>query len=90
MSRQSVAANRPSHAAGANQANSAAAAAKFIEKKKEFDAVSAFERASQLYLQRIEGLSEDCETMADAGKSDFCGLGGNPISYAPFQFTARC
>ncbi|KAJ7287404.1 hypothetical protein C8J57DRAFT_1495853 [Mycena rebaudengoi] len=68
MSRQSVAANRPSHAVGANQTNSAAAAAKFIEKKKEFDAVSAFERASQLYLQRIEGLSEDCETMADAGK----------------------
>ena len=70
MSRQSVATNRPSHAAGPNPANSAAAAAKFIEKKKEFDAVSALQRASALYLQRIEGLADDCETMADAGQSD--------------------
>ncbi|KAJ7755753.1 hypothetical protein DFH07DRAFT_821719 [Mycena maculata] len=68
MSRQSVAANRPSHAAGLNPGNSAAAAAKFLEKKKEFDAVSALQRASALYLDRIEGLSDDCETMADAGK----------------------
>ncbi|KAJ7782913.1 hypothetical protein B0H16DRAFT_1494833 [Mycena metata] len=68
MSRQSVQANRPSHAAGLNAVNSAAAAAKFLEKKKEFDAVSALQRASALYLQRIEGLANDCETMADAGK----------------------
>ncbi|KAJ7124965.1 hypothetical protein C8R44DRAFT_781926 [Mycena epipterygia] len=68
MSRQSVAANRPSHAAGLNPANSAAAAAKFLEKKKEFDAVFALQRASALYLQRIEGLADDCETMADAGQ----------------------
>ncbi|KAJ6602182.1 hypothetical protein B0H10DRAFT_1923434 [Mycena sp. CBHHK59/15] len=66
--RQSVAANRPSHAAGLNQASSATAAAKFLEKKKEFDAVSALQRASALYLQRIEGLADDCETMADAGR----------------------
>jgi DASH complex subunit DAD2 len=70
MSRQSVAANRPSHVAGSNAANSAAAAAKFLEKKKEFDAVSALQRASALYLQRIEGLADDCETMADAGQSN--------------------
>ncbi|KAJ7128935.1 hypothetical protein C8R43DRAFT_1074463 [Mycena crocata] len=68
MSRQSVAANRPSHAAGSNPANSAAAAAKFLEKKKEFDAVFALQRSSALYLQRLEGLADDCETMADAGK----------------------
>ncbi|KAF8170266.1 hypothetical protein K438DRAFT_1854317 [Mycena galopus ATCC 62051] len=68
MSRQSMASNRASHAPGSNPANSAAAAAKFLEKKKEFDAVSAFQRASALYLQRIEGLAEDCETMADAGQ----------------------
>ncbi|KAJ7690645.1 hypothetical protein B0H17DRAFT_935879 [Mycena rosella] len=68
MSRQSVAANRPSHAAGLKPANSAAAAAKFLEKKKEFDAVSALQRASALYLQRIEGLADDCATMADAGQ----------------------
>ncbi|KAJ7502831.1 hypothetical protein B0H11DRAFT_1986561 [Mycena galericulata] len=68
MSRQSVATSRPSHAPGSNPVNSAAAAAKFLEKKKEFDAVSALQRASALYLQRIEGLADDCETMADAGK----------------------
>ncbi|KAF7362096.1 hypothetical protein MVEN_00555300 [Mycena venus] len=68
MSRQSVAASRPSHVGGANPVNSAAAAAKFLEKKKEFDAVSALQRASALYLQRIEGIADDCETMADAGR----------------------
>ncbi|KAJ7647577.1 hypothetical protein FB45DRAFT_893823 [Roridomyces roridus] len=65
MSRQSVAANRPSQA---NPASAAAATAKFLEKKKEFDAVSALDRATTMYLQRIEGLGEDCETMADAAK----------------------
>ncbi|KAF7298156.1 hypothetical protein HMN09_01037200 [Mycena chlorophos] len=68
MSRQSVAANRASYAAGPSAANSAAANAKFLEKKKEFDAVSALHRASALYLQRIEGLAADVETMADAGQ----------------------
>jgi hypothetical protein len=67
--RQSVAANRASHGATLNsQANSAAAAVKLLEKKKEFDAVSALERASALYLERIEGLGEDCDIMADAGQ----------------------
>lgn len=42
--------------------------AKLIEKKKEFDAVAALERASALYLQRIEALGEDCEIMAKAGE----------------------
>ncbi|KAG6829452.1 hypothetical protein H0H92_004512 [Tricholoma furcatifolium] len=67
--RQSVAPNRASHGAFLNtQANSSAAAAKLLEKKKEFDAVSALERASALYLERIEGLGEDCDIMADAGQ----------------------
>jgi hypothetical protein len=67
--RHSVAANRTSHAASLNsQANSATAASKLLEKKKEFDAVSALERASTLYLERIEGLGEDCDIMADAGR----------------------
>jgi DASH complex subunit DAD2 len=39
-----------------------------IEKKKEYDAVSALERASALYLERIEALGEDCNTMAKAGE----------------------
>lgn len=69
--RQSVAASRASHGASLNsQANSAAAAAKLLEKKKEFDAVSALERASALYLERIEGLGEDCDIMADAGQGE--------------------
>lgn len=63
--RQSLAANRASHAAPA-QTNSAAA--KLLEKKKEFDAVSALERASALYLERIEGIGDDCDIMADAGQ----------------------
>jgi DASH complex subunit DAD2 len=60
--RPSVAASRVSHAP------SAAAAAKLIEKKKEFDAVSALERASAQYLERITALADDCEVMADAGR----------------------
>lgn len=68
--RQSVAANRTSYAAASvnSQANAAATAAKLLEKKKEFDAVAALERASTLYLERIEGLGEDCDIMADAGQ----------------------
>lgn len=52
--------------------------AKLIEKKKEFDAVSALERASALYLERTEGLGEDCDIMANAGEgrsvleNEFC------------------
>ncbi|KAG6866654.1 hypothetical protein C0991_000764 [Blastosporella zonata] len=68
--RQSVALNRVSHGALLNsQANLSAAAVKLLEKKKEFDAVSALERASALYLQRIEGLGEDCDIMSDAGQA---------------------
>lgn len=65
--RQSLAANRASHAAPP-QTNSAAA--KLLEKKKEFDAVSALERASALYLERIEGIGDDCDIMADAGQGN--------------------
>jgi hypothetical protein len=42
--------------------------ARLLEKKKEFHAVSALEKASALYLERIEGLSEDCDIMANAGE----------------------
>jgi hypothetical protein len=58
----------PSRASHAPQANTAAATAKLLEKKKEFEAVSALETASTLFLQRIEGLGEDCDIMADAGE----------------------
>lgn len=63
--RQSVAANRAS-----SVVSHASSAAALLEKKKEFDAVSALERASALYLERIEGLAEDCDIMADAGQGN--------------------
>ncbi|KAG1807573.1 hypothetical protein EV424DRAFT_1427191 [Suillus variegatus] len=67
--RQSVAPNRISHAASlASQANNATATSRLLEKKKEFEAVAALERASALFLKRIEGLADDCEVMADAGQ----------------------
>ncbi|KAG1738785.1 hypothetical protein EDB19DRAFT_1636140 [Suillus lakei] len=67
--RQSVAPSRISHAASlASQANNAAATSRLQEKKKEFEAVAALERASALFLKRIEGLADDCEVMADAGQ----------------------
>ncbi|KAF8621537.1 hypothetical protein AX15_007709 [Amanita polypyramis BW_CC] len=65
LNRQSLAASRTSYASANAQA---AATAKLFEKKKEYDAVSALEKASSLYLQRIEGLAEDLDVMADAGQ----------------------
>jgi hypothetical protein len=70
--RPSLASNRTSYAAGlASKAPNPAATLKLLEKKKEFDAVSALEKATALFLDRIEGLGEDCDIMADAaqGKS---------------------
>ncbi|KXN90146.1 hypothetical protein AN958_04636 [Leucoagaricus sp. SymC.cos] len=67
--RQSSIPGRSSHASSqSSQGTSSAAMAKLIEKKKEYDAVSALEQASALYLQRIEALGEDCELMAKAGE----------------------
>lgn len=64
--RQSVASGRASHVT--TSTSSAAAISKLLEKKKEYDAVSALERTSTLFLERIEALGEDCDTMADAGE----------------------
>lgn len=66
--RQSVAPSRISQAASLAQSNNAAAMSRLQEKKKEFEAVAALERASALFLKRIEGLADDCEVMADAGQ----------------------
>lgn len=63
--RQSVAALRQSHAP--TPALNAAASAKLLEKKKEFEAVVALERASTQFLKRIEGLGDDFDVIADAG-----------------------
>ncbi|KIJ19257.1 hypothetical protein PAXINDRAFT_8611 [Paxillus involutus ATCC 200175] len=58
-----------SHATSlASQANNAAAMNRLLEKKKEYEAVAALERASATFVKRIEGLGDDCEVMADAGQ----------------------
>ncbi|KAI0661119.1 hypothetical protein C8Q70DRAFT_968789 [Cubamyces menziesii] len=63
--RASMAASRQSQAPGAIA--SAAATAKLLEKKKEYEAVAALERASAQFLKRIEDLGEDFDVIADAG-----------------------
>lgn len=63
--RQSVIPTRQSHVP--NQAVNPAAAAKLLEKKKEFEGVQALERASVQFLKRIEALGNDFDVMADAG-----------------------
>ncbi|KAI0309799.1 hypothetical protein OF83DRAFT_1157426 [Amylostereum chailletii] len=67
MIRSSMASSRASSHLPGSQPPNAAALSKLTEKKKEFDAVSALERSSALFLKRIEGLAEDCEIMAEAG-----------------------
>src|SRR5579863_1370785 len=46
---------------------SAAQLARLADKKKEFEAVDALQRAGALFLRRLEGLADDCEAMAEAG-----------------------
>ncbi|KAF7969157.1 hypothetical protein HWV62_28204 [Athelia sp. TMB] len=66
--RQSVAPSRASHAASSlHQPPNAAALARLQEKMKEYEAVSALEKASALFVKRIDGLGDDCEDMAAAG-----------------------
>lgn len=60
----------PHRASSAMQGGFSAALSKLVEKKKEYDAVSALERASALYLERIEGLGEEFDIMANAGEGD--------------------
>ena len=70
--RASVAPSRQSQLLGS--VASAAAAARLVEKKKEFEAVAALERASAQFLNRIEELGNDFDVMADAG------IGEHPVS----------
>jgi len=67
--RQSIAPTRASHAISSinSQPPNPAALARLQEKKKEFEAVSALEKASSMFVKRIEGLGDDCDIMADAG-----------------------
>jgi DASH complex subunit DAD2 len=69
--RQSIAPSRTTQVASLAHSNNAAAMSRLQEKKKEFEAVAALERASALFLKRIEGLADDCEVMADAGQGLF-------------------
>lgn len=73
--RPSVASStRASHAPGSQSAPpppSAALLARLADKKKEFEAVDALQRASALFLRRLEGLADDCEEMAEAGIGAF-------------------
>ena len=63
--RASMAVSRQSQLPGS--VSSAAATAKLLEKKKEFEAVAALEKASTQFLKRIEQLGDDFDVMADAG-----------------------
>lgn len=63
--RQSIAPLRQSHLP--NPSLNSAASAKLSEKKKEFEAVLALEKASTQFLKRIEGLADDFDNIADAG-----------------------
>lgn len=51
-----------------NSALNAAAQARLLEKKKEYEAVAALERASAQFVKRIDELGDDFDVMADAGK----------------------
>jgi hypothetical protein len=64
---------RPSSAASVRashlpQGASSASNAKLIEKKKEYEAISALDKTVQLLRERIDGLQEDCDVMAKAGE----------------------
>ena len=74
MRPSSVASSRASQAPGSQSAPappSAALLARLADKKKEFEAVDALQRASALFLRRLEGLADDCEQMAEAGIGAF-------------------
>jgi hypothetical protein len=65
--RPSTTSIRASHAPGSQAPPSATLLARLADKKKEIEAVEALQRASDLFLRRLEGLADDCEAMADAG-----------------------
>ncbi|KAI0829896.1 hypothetical protein BC628DRAFT_1416893 [Trametes gibbosa] len=60
-----MAASRQSQAPGAIA--NAAANAKLLEMKKEYEAVAALERAGAHFLKRIEDIGDDFDVIADAG-----------------------
>lgn len=50
---------------------SAVGLARLTEKKKEFDAVCALEQASQLFVQRFDGISDNLDEMAAASEGGY-------------------
>lgn len=66
MRQSSIASSRQSTLQ--NPALNAAAQARLLEKKKEYEAVAALERTSAQFVQRIDQLGDDFDVMADAGK----------------------
>lgn len=79
--------SRVSHAhALAAQANNAASAHRLLEKKKEYEAVAALERASALFVKRIEALADDGQIIADAGQGESPharGMHPSPVLIVP-------
>ena len=62
-------AGRPSHIGSITAQNiNPNTSAKILEKRKEFEALQALERASSEYVRRMRALAQDCEIMADGGK----------------------
>ncbi|KAH7912277.1 hypothetical protein BJ138DRAFT_1112483 [Hygrophoropsis aurantiaca] len=69
LPRQSILpSSRSSHIPSSHSTTNAASLTRLQEKKKEYEAVTALERATAMFLKRMEGLAEDCEVMADAGQ----------------------
>jgi hypothetical protein len=56
----------PTQVAGGHAHNSAAVT-QLLEKNNVFEAISALEHTSAFFLERIEGLAEDCDVMKNAG-----------------------
>ncbi|CCL98357.1 uncharacterized protein FIBRA_00352 [Fibroporia radiculosa] len=79
MSQSVAASSRQSYLP--HSATNAAAAAKLLEKKKEFEAVAALEQASTQFLKRIEELGDDFDIMADAGR-----VHGQVLEQWPYMF----
>jgi len=93
--RPSTTSARTSHAPSSSQSQtqpppSAAQLARLADKKKEFEAVDALQRASALFLRRLEGLADDCEAMAEAGIGASLPLSFSPSSSSLFFYLLSC
>ena len=60
---------RPSHIGSITSQNiNPNTNARILEKRKEYEALQALERASSEYVRRMKALAQDCEVMEDGGK----------------------